>query len=192
MRQRRIAQVISVAVLGFALASAPMSLAGAGQYKTKSHHKAKHPKTKHPKAKTASKQGSNPTSSICTAVNTAQSGSNKVGSALESAIEQAATNFAAAKQAMITALNGVQKEESAAEAELHSAPANVQAAMKGLFAVFTTMETAINNSSSLTQLGTSLETLGQNAQLQADSQTVTNYVTSLCGATTTTTTSTFP
>ena len=182
MRQRRVWQGISVAVLGFALAAAPMAMASA------SNHKAKHHKTKHHPSKTVSKGGSDPTNKICLAVGSAQSSSGNLGTALEKVFAGGGlSNFATAKQAMFTAMNNALKEEGPAEAALGSAPSNVQAAMKGLFTFETTLKTDISNASTPAQLESSLVTLGQDPSLKTDSLTLANYVTSLCGTTTTTT-----
>lgn len=189
MRQRRILQGLSIAILGFALACGPMTVAGASHHKAK-HHKAKkhHVTTTTVKKKTtAAKGGSNPGSSLCASVDAEQTNSSGLGTALEKAFSGGLSNFAGAKQAMIAALNSIEKYEGPAEQALSSAPANVQAALRSLFTVYTTMETDISNANSLTQLETSLETIGTNTQLQADATTVANYVTSVCGTTTTTT-----
>ena len=105
-----------------------------------------------------------------------------MGLALEKAIRAGRARwelFDSAKQAMIAALNGVQKQESAAEAELRSAPANVQTAMKQLFSVFLA-GTGDGNQQLLEpspQLGTKLETLGQNPQLKDGPRlTLSNYI----------------
>jgi hypothetical protein len=183
VRQRRIVQACSVTVLGFALACAPMAVAGA------SHHKAKHhPKAKHHATKTVAKGGLNPGSKLCLTVTQAESGSGSVGTAVEKAIEQGMTsgNYASVKSALLAAMNSSTKEEGAAESALSGAPANVQAAMKGLFAFVGSYEKAIENSTSITQLETSIVSLAGTAQVEADSQTVTNYVTAQCGTTTTT------
>jgi hypothetical protein len=180
MGQRRVLQSMSVVILGFALAGAPMAMASAHGHKAK-HHKPKHHTTK---------KGSNPTSSICQAVNSAQSSSGNLGASLEKVFESGGlSNFATAKQAMIAAMNDALKEESPAESALRSAPSNVQAAMKGLFTFESNLKTAISNAANVQQLEASLVTLGQNPALKTDSLTVANYVTSLCGATTTTTAS---
>jgi hypothetical protein len=179
---RRLLQGVSVTFIGLALACAPMAAASA--------HKAKHHKPKHHTSKTVAKTkgGTNPTSSICTAVNSAQSSSGNLGSALGKVFEGGAVNdFASAKQAMLNSINDALKEEGPAENALRSAPANVQAAMKGLFTFESNLKTAVANASSAVALTSSLATLGQNPQLESDSLTVANYVTSLCGTTTTTT-----
>jgi hypothetical protein len=182
MGQRRILQGMSVAILGLALACAPMAMASAHGHKAK-HHKAKHHTTH-----TASKKGSDPTSSICQAVNSAQSSSGNLGTALEKVFTDGGlSNFAAAKQAMLAAMNAALKEEGPAESALRSAPSNVQAAMKGLFTFESSLETAISNAANVQQLEASLVTLGQNPALKTDSLTLANYVTSLCGTVTTTT-----
>jgi hypothetical protein len=184
VRQRRIGQGISVAVLGFALAAAPMAMASA------SNHKAKHHKTKpkHHASKTVSKGGSDPTNTICLAVDSAQSSSGNLGTALEKVFTGGGiSNFATAKQAMVAAMNTALKEEGPAEAALRSAPSTVQAAMKGLFAFETTLKTDISNATTAAQVESSLVGLGEDSSIKADSLVLANYVTSLCGATTTTT-----
>ena len=144
-------------------------------------------KAEHHKAKTVSKGGSNPTSSICTDIASAQSSSGNLGAALGKVITDGGlSNFATAKQEMITAINNSLKEEGPAENALHSAPANVQAAMKGLFSFASTLKTDISNASTPAQLASSMSTLGQDTGVRADSLTLANYVTSLCGTTTTT------
>jgi hypothetical protein len=181
---RRFLQGVSVAFVGLALACAPMAAASA-------HTKAKHHKpAKHHSSKTVAKTkgGTNPNSSICTSVNSAENSSSNLGSSLEKAFAGGGiSDFASAKQAMLNSMNTALKEEGPAESALRSAPANVQAAMKGLFAFESSFKAAVTNATSATQLVASLSTLGQNPQLEADGTTIANYVTSLCGATTTTT-----
>jgi hypothetical protein len=181
VRQRRILQGFSVAVLGFALACAPMALAGAS-HKSKGHHKAKHHPTKTTKA------GLNPGSKLCLTVEQAESGSANVGSSIEKAMEQglASGNYASIKAAMLTAMKASTKDESEALSALSGAPANVQTAMKGLFSFVGNYEKAIENSTSIQQLATSLGTATSTSQVEQDALTVTNYVTAQCGTTTTT------
>ena len=93
---------------------------------------------------------------------------------------------------MLAQINASLKDEGEAESALSGAPANVQAAMKGLFAFVDSYETAISNSTSITQLATSMESLAGTSQVEADSVTVTNYVTAQCGTTTTTTAASIP
>ena len=184
MGQRRFLQGMSVAILGLALACAPMAAASANSHKAK-HHK---PKPKHHTTKTVPKGGSDPTSTICTDINSAQNSSGNLGSALEKVFADGGiSNFASAKQAMLTSINNALKVEGPAESALHSAPANVQAALKGLFTFEHSLETAISNATTPVQFEQSMVTLGQNPALKADSLTLANYVTSLCGTTTTTT-----
>ena len=101
----------------------------------------------------------------------------------------AGSGFAGVKQAFLTYFNTVQKYEAPFEAELSSAPANVQAAGKGIFAFFNTLKTDVANSTSLEQLGTSMESLGSNSALKSDAQTLANYFGNICGSVTTTTAS---
>jgi len=63
----------------------------------------------------------------------------------------------------------------------------VQAAMKDLFTFVGSYKTAIENSTSITQLATSMASLVGTSKVEADSLTVSNYVTAQCGTTTTTT-----
>jgi hypothetical protein len=166
-----------------------MAAASAHTYKAKSHHKK--PKPKHHSTKTAAKTGLNPGSKLCAEAYSGESNSGNVGSAIEKAMISATTsgNYTAAKQALDAALNTTLKEESQAEAALSSAPANVQAAMKGLFTYVQKFETTINNSTSITQLAASMQTLTQGTSgLVADSTILTTYLTQQCGPPPTTTT----
>jgi cobalamin biosynthesis Mg chelatase CobN len=163
-----------------------MAAASASSHKTKHHSK---PKAKHHTTKTVAKAGLNPGSKLCVEAYAGESNSGAAGSAIEKAMISAETsgNWDAAKQALDAAMNASLKEESQAEAALRSAPANVQAAMKGLFTYVQSFETAINNSSSFTQFATSMESLVQSSGIQADSTTLTNYLTQQCGPPPTTT-----
>jgi hypothetical protein len=194
IRQRRLLQGLSVAVLGLVVACAPMAVASASNnnhgHKAKSHHHTSKPKAKaKAKAKTASK-GSDPTNTICMDVKNSESSSSTLGPAIEKAIEGGATgSFASLQQELLTELNAPLKSEGAALAALSSAPANVQAAMKNLISFDGTFKSAIASATSLTQLEGSLATIAANAPaLQADAMTLTNYVTSLCGSSLTPTT----
>ncbi len=187
--QRRRLLGVSVAILSFALACAPMAVASASNdHKAKGHHHTSKPKAK-PKAKTASK-GSDPTNTICLDVKNSESSSSTLGPAIEKAIEGGATDsFASLRQELLTELNVPLKSEGAALAALKSAPANVQAAMKNLISFDSTFRSAIANATSLAQLEGSFATIAAGAPaLQADATTLTNYVTSLCGSTLTPTT----
>jgi hypothetical protein len=183
VRQRRIVQAFSVTVLGLALACAPMAVAGAS-------HKAKHHKPKHHSTKTVAKAALNPGSKLCVEAYAGESNPSAAGSAVEKAMISAETsgNWNAAKQALDSAMSASLKDESQAESALRSAPANVQTAMKGLFTYVQSFETAINNSTSFTQFAASMESLVQNSAIQADSTTLTNYLTQQCGPPPTTTT----
>ena len=192
MRQRRIVQAFSVTVLGLALACAPMAVASA--HSKKHHSKSKHHHTTTTTTKTASKGGLNPGSKLCVTLAQAESNSGNLGSAMEKSIEQgmASGNYATVKSAMLASINASVKDEGAAESALSGAPANVQAAMKGLFTFIGSYETAIQNSTSITQLETSIVSLAQTSKVEADSLTVANYVTAQCGTTTTTTSASIP
>ena len=186
MRQRRLVQTFSVTVLGVALACAPMAVASA-KSKPKHHPKAKHHHTTTTtKPKTAAKGGLNPGSKLCVTLANAESSSSNLGSAMEKSIEEGLSsgNYASVKAAMLAQINASVKDEGAAESALSGAPANVQAAMKGLFTFVNSYETAISNSTSITQLATSMESLAATSQVQADALTVANYVTAQCGTTT--------
>jgi hypothetical protein len=184
--QRRIVQTFSVAVLGLALACAPMAAASAHSNK---HHKSK---PKHHSTKTAAKGGLNPGSKLCVTLAQAESSSGNLGTAMEKSIEQGmeSGNYASVKAAMLASINASVKDEGEAESALSGAPANVQAAMKDLFTFVGTYKTAVENSTSITQLATSMESLAGTSQVEADALTVSNYVTAQCGTTTTTTAST--
>jgi hypothetical protein len=194
VRQRRLFQAFSVTVLGLALACAPMALASA-KSKPKHHSKKHHSTTTTTKPKTVSKGGLSPGSKLCVTLAQADSSSGSIGTDVEKAVEQAmasgnlASAYASVKAAMLSSLNTSVKEEGEAESALSGAPANVQAAMKGLFTFVGSYETAIQNSTSITQLETSIATIPGTAQVEADGLTVSNYVMAQCGTTTTTTAS---
>jgi len=184
--QRRVVQAFGVTVLGLALACAPMAAASA-KSKPK-HHAKKHHTTTTTKPKTVAKGGLNPGSKLCVTLANAESSSGNLGANIEKSIEQgmASGNYASVKAAMLASINASVKDQGAAESALSGAPANVQAAMKGLFTFVGSYETAISNSTSITQLATSLSTLADTSKVEADSLTVANYVTAQCGTTTTT------
>ena len=175
MRQWRAVQGCGVAVIAFALAGASLAPASASTGKAK-----------HAKHHSTVKKGQNPNSALCTSLKSEQSNSTKLGQAVSAAFESG--DFPTAKKDMIAALNLGLKEVSPALQALHSAPANVQTAMKGLFKFERNLKTDVENASSMTALASSFESLGKSPQLQANSQTVTNYVTQQCGSLITTTT----
>jgi hypothetical protein len=191
--KRRIVQAFSVTVLGLALACAPMAVASA--HSKKHHSKPKHHhSTTTTTSKTESKGGLNPGSKLCVTLANAESSSGNLGTNIEKSIEQgmASGNYASVKAAMLASINASEKDEGAAESALSGAPSNVQAAMKGLFTFVGSYETAIQNSTSITQLATSLASLAQTSKVEADSLTVANYVTAQCGTPTTTTPTSLP
>jgi hypothetical protein len=187
---RRVLQACSVTMVGLALACAPMAAASATSHKPKHHHKAKgHHSTTTTTSKSKSAKGLNPGSSLCAAVDSAENSSSALGSSIEKAMIQGAqsNNYSTAQQAMLAAISASEKEEGPALSALKGAPANVQAAMKGLFTFVGSYETAIKNSTSFTQLESSLVSLPGESTAEADGMTVSNYVTQQCGSTTTTT-----
>ena len=135
-----------------------------------------------------SKGGLNPGSKLCVTLANAESSSGNMGTSIEKSIEQgmASGNYAAVKAAMLADINASLKDEGPAESALSGAPANVQAAMKGLFSFVGSYKTAIANSTSITQLASSIVSLAGTSQVEADGLTVANYVTAQCGTTTTT------
>jgi hypothetical protein len=186
VRQKRMLQGFSVAVLSVGLACAPMAVASASH---KKHHKPPKHHSSKTVSKTHSKTGSNPGAQLCVDIAKTDTSSGNVGVSLEKAIESAETggSFAAAQQAMIAAINAVLKEEGPAESVLSSAPANVQAALKGVFGFENSFKAAVASATSMTGLAQSVETLGENPAIKSDSLILANYVTSVCGTTTTTT-----
>jgi hypothetical protein len=188
VRQRRLVQTFSVTVLGLALACAPMAVASA-KSKPKHHAKKHHSTTTTTRPKTVAKGGLSPGSKLCVTLAQALSSSSNLGSAMGKSIEEGLSSsgtYASEKAAMLAQINASLKDEGAAESALSGAPANVQAAMKGLFTFVNSYETAISNSTSMTQLATSMESLAATSQVEADGLTVANYVTAQCGTTTTT------
>ncbi len=183
MQNRRLLKSVSVAVLGCGLACAPMTLASA-KNQPKKHHKA----PKHNTKKFTFTAGS----ATCKNYLHTENGSSGLATALENAMGNAASGYAGVKQAFINYLNAVQNYEAPFEKDLSSAPANVQAAAKGIFGFFGTLKTDIANSTSLAQLGTSMESLGTNSAVKSDAETLANYFGSICGVTVPTTTASVP
>jgi hypothetical protein len=171
-----------------------MAMASA-KSKPKHHGKPKHHHTTTTtKPKAVAKGGLNPGSKLCVTLANAESSSSNLGSAMEKSIEEGMSsgNYASVKAAMLAQINASVKDEGAAESALSGAPSNVQAAMKGLFTFVNSYETAISNSTSITQLATSMESLAGTSQVEADALTVSNYVTAQCGTTTPTTSASIP
>ncbi len=147
-------------VLGLTLALAPLTAASAKSTRTK---------------------GSSPKSAMCKSVKSEESGS----TAAEGAIEKAMTsgNFASAKQAMLSAYNVDFNQVQKALAAIKKAPPKVQSAFKDLLSYVKQFRTAIQNSTSVTSLLASFETLGKNPKLETDGTTIANWYTSVCGGT---------
>jgi len=180
--KHRALQGMGMGVIALALAMAPLSAASA------SSHKSKHHKKSHSTTTTTPKQGSNPGSTLCKDLRSEQSQSAKLGSTIASALE--AGNYANAKAEMVSSINAGLKVAAPALSALSSAPSSVQSAMRGLIKFDDQFKSAIESSSTLSALESSLSTLGQNPTLRTDSTTVTNYITAQCGSITPTTTAT--
>jgi hypothetical protein len=149
---------ICAGVLGLTLALAPLTAASAKTTK-----------------------GSAPNSAMCKTVKSEQSGSSAASGAIEKAMTSG--NFAAAKAAMLKAYSGDFNQVQKALAVIKGAPANVQAAFKDLLAFVKQFKAAIQNSTSVTSLLASFETLGKNPKLATDGATISNWYTSVCGGT---------
>jgi hypothetical protein len=190
--QRRVLQGISVMVVGLALAIAPLTAAGASSKGSKhnTHHSSKKKNTKKKKKTTtttsANSKGSNPGSTLCKDLKAEENQSNSLGGTIASALESG--NFATAKQEMINAINQGLKEASPALSVLQGAPSSVQNAMKTLISFDGQFKSIIENSTSLTNMESSFETLATNPNIAAAGTTVSAYVTAQCGSLVTTTT----
>jgi len=156
---------IGATVLGLTLALAPLTAASA-----------------------KSTKGSAPNSAMCKTVKSEQNGSTAASSAIEKAITGG--NFAAAKAAMLQSYNLDYNQIQKALAVVRTAPPKVQAAFEDLLAFVKQFRTAIQNSTSVTSLLASFETLGKNPKLETDGTTISNWYTGVCGGTLTTTPST--
>lgn len=185
--RRRAATWMGVVALGVGLALFPTSVASAAQYSTTMRHGAtahemsshKKHKKKHKKAKAKTPVASSSAKSVCSFLDN-EAGSAKIASAVESA-EQSG-NFASAKQTLLDLFDQIAKDAPSAEADLRSAPANVQAAFKTMISYDAQFQTALENATSFSQLGSAFASLGNNPTLQAASSTVGSYATSLCGS----------
>ena len=144
--------------LGLALALAPLTAASA-----------------------KSTKGSAPQSAMCKTVKSEQTGSTAASSAIEKAMTGG--NFAAAKAAMLQSYNVDFSQVQKALAVVKSAPPKVQAAFKDLLASVKQFRTAIQNSTSVTSLLASFETLAKNPKLETDGTTISHWYTGVCGGT---------
>jgi hypothetical protein len=97
----------------------------------------------------------------------------------------ASGNLASVQQSLSTFFAGVQGDLAKVESAASSAPANVQAALKVINNEYGTLKTTIDSATSLTQLGSSMAALGNDAQLKAASATLDAYYNGQCGTTTT-------
>ncbi len=162
MKQRQRWIGICAGLLGLTLALAPLTVTAAS-------------------AKTHKTKGSNPSSAMCKAVKSEQSGSSSVGTSIEKAVTSG--NFAKAKQAMLNAYDTDQANVQKALGVIKSAPPNVQTAFKNLLSFVKQIRTDIQNASSLQGLVASFATLGQNKELATDGTTIANWYTGVCGGT---------
>ena len=152
------------AVLGLTLALAPLTAASAKSTKTK---------------------GSAPHSAMCKTVKSEQSGSTAASGAIEKAMTSG--NYAAAKAALLKSFNVAFTQVQKALGVIKGAPPKVQSAFKDLLSYVRQLRTAIQNSTSVTTLLASFETLAKNPKLETDGVTIANWYTSVCGGTLTTT-----
>jgi hypothetical protein len=171
MIMRRVASGIGVLVLGLALATAPVLASPAGA-KTKHHKTSKPPSTK-------------VSLGACSAYTKQETQSSKLASSLEQAF--ASGNFATIKAAMLAEFSDLNTDVSKANAVLGSAPANVKAAFATIIQAVQQLKTSIQNSTSLTQLEGSFQSLGTNAKFTAAGQVLASYFGTKCGVVTPTT-----
>jgi hypothetical protein len=165
VRQRSRWVGIGAGVLGLTLALVPLTAASA-----------------------KSTKGSAPHSAMCKTVKSEQSGSTAASGAIEKAMTSG--NYAAAKQALLKSFNVDFNQVQKALGVIKGAPPKVQAAFKDLLSYVKQLRTAISNSTSVTSLLASFETLAKNPKLETDGVTISNWYTSVCGGTLTTTPST--
>ena len=133
-------------------------------------------------------KGSAPNSAMCKTVKSEQNGSSAASSAIEKAMTSG--NYAAAKQALLNSFNVDFNQVQKALGVIKGAPPKVQTAFKDLLSYVKQLRTAIQNSTSVTSLVASFETLAKNPKLETDGTTISNWYTSVCGGTLTTTPST--
>jgi hypothetical protein len=167
VRHRRARQGIAVCIIGSALALAPLTAASA-----KKHSPARHGPS---------------TATVCTDVRSEQRSSALVGLSVERALDS--RNFTAAKQAMLGAYDTDLSNVAKANAVIAQAPANVQAAFRDLLGFVQQIKADIQNAHGEQQLLASFETLSQNPKVATDSTTISNWFSSKCGGSISTTTS---
>ena len=165
MRQRSRWVGIGAGVLGLTLALAPLTAASA-----------------------KSTKGSAPQSAMCKTVKSEQSGSTAASSAIEKAMTSG--NYAAAKTALLNSFSTDFNQVQKALGVIKGAPPKVQAAFKDLLSYVKQLRAAIQKSTSVTGLLASFETLAKNPKLESDGTTISNWYSSVCGGTLTTTPST--
>jgi hypothetical protein len=162
VRQRSRWVGIGAGVLGLTLALVPLTAASA-----------------------KSTKGSAPHSAMCKTVKSEQGGSSAASSAIEKAMTSG--NYAAAKQALLNSFNVDFNQVQKALSVIKGAPPKVQSAFKDLLSYVKQLRTAIQNSTSTTSLLAAFETLAKNPKLETDGLTISNWYTSVCGGTLTTT-----
>jgi hypothetical protein len=165
VRQRSRWVGIGAGVLGLTLALVPLTAASA-----------------------KSTKGSAPHSAMCKTVKSEQGGSSAASSAIEKAMTSG--NYAAAKQALLNSFNVDFNQVQKALSVIKGAPPKVQSAFKDLLSYVKQLRTAIQNSTSTTSLLAAFETLAKNPKLETDGLTISNWYSSVCGGTLTTTPST--
>jgi hypothetical protein len=130
---------------------------------------------------TPSKAGSNPGSSFCVSLADSQAKSAQLATAMTQAV--ASGSFATAKQALSSVLATIAQDLVKVEAQMTSVPSDVQAAITTVNNFFTQAQSAIANTTSMSELGQAIAGL-DTPQLKAASATLTQYAASQCGVTT--------
>jgi len=125
---------------------------------------------------------------LCRAVKAEESSSDSVGLSVERAV--ASGNFAASKQAMLQAYGSDERNVSTALATAKSAPPAVRSAFTNLLSFVRKVRNDIQSSKSFPGLLSSFERLAKDPRLVRDGTTIEQWDSSVCGAPTTTTSTT--
>jgi len=185
MMMQKIRATMIVAVLGGALALAPVAAAHASVDKTTKHHAAK---KKPAKKKPAKKKGSSSSGSIgglsCTDYTNYQNLDSSLGSKFVSAFESG--NLAAIKTAMSQEETAFTKDAGAIESHFGGAPSNVRAAFNVLVNDFKQLTAEIEAATSMTTVESDFEGFGTQANLKTASATLSAYYDAQCHVTPTT------
>jgi hypothetical protein len=146
-----------IVAVGVVLALVPVVSASAGQYKSKSHHHS---------------------GGLCSAAKNELSASSKTTNALTQAMESG--NWSEIQKDLLASFNSEGSEEQAMINYLSSAPGNVKSAAQTVLKFVASLKKIIQNSTSMTQFDTSMESAEQNPKLESAEKVLDAYSATKC------------